>query len=66
MSGAARTRTWNHRFWRPVLCQLSYCPGRLIVAAIWALRVASATHLTPDPLRQEWLADLREAAVTGH
>src|SRR6476660_7279103 len=21
-----RTRTYNHRFWRPVLCQLSYAP----------------------------------------
>src|SRR5918997_713191 len=66
MSGAGRTRTWYHRFWRPVLCQLSHCPGRLIVAAMWALRVASATRLTPDPLRQEWLADLGEAPVARH
>ena len=24
--GAARTRTWNRRFWRPVLSQLGHCP----------------------------------------
>src|SRR5215204_5077968 len=28
MSGRGdRTRTYNHRFWRPVLCQLSYAPA---------------------------------------
>ena len=25
---AGRTRTYNPRFWRPVLCQLSYGPRR--------------------------------------
>ena len=33
VSGAARTRTWNHRFWRPALYQLSYCPLARIVSA---------------------------------
>src|SRR4029078_4153422 len=49
-----RTRTYNRRFWRPVLCQLSYTPA---APALLGLAVEGVTPVTGtvfhelDPIR---------------
>src|SRR4051794_28243152 len=40
---AGGTRTPNHRFWRPGLCQLSYCPVAGPASSHWA-----GEHGAPD------------------
>src|SRR4051812_18823126 len=54
---AGGTRTPNHRFWRPGLCQLSYCPPQ------WTSR-PDLSHPTVRPLRQ-WAED-RSRAWQNH
>src|SRR5919106_4149955 len=52
---AARTRTWNPRFWRPVLCQLSYGPrrGGIVPACDGGPSARSSCSSPLDSLRSE-------------
>ena len=57
MSRAGGTRTPNRRFWRPVLCQLSYCPP---ARGAGQVRIAAAGLVGPltrrEPRGSAWRA----------
>src|SRR5439155_12711156 len=46
------TRTPNPRFWRPVLCQLSYAPRRFETASVSAAACGYRRRMTDQPYEE--------------